>query len=390
MDKANWSPEEAVQLAKELNNWGTHYRNAVACLYNTFSLELSNYWRGKNYNVVAEYVNEHYDEFDHITNSMCITIPSAIQSIASMQAEDGLGSVSVFNYEINDSSGVDSAIGFNLIPMTEETADGSIVLTQDVVTKYIDGSGEPSLIFYQEKMEEYMNSYSNVLDQFSSIKEFNDALKSAYEAIASFKLYSNNAVKNIIEETKIRADAELGKISETDASTKDLAVTTLTGTTSTTSKNNLSTNPNTGFSKNANTNFSSSNAKSKSSKDTSSSSSNAKSESSRYTSSSSDNKKYKDSENPNSKPGFIGPVLTDENKQLLQKQANQQVVEKYLNSDYEKGPNDEHIYTINDKEMFIDDITDNGDSYTITYYDKEKFDNDPNGYTEPDTIDIDK
>ena len=38
MDKANWTPEEAVQLARELNNYGTHYRNAVACLYKMFTL----------------------------------------------------------------------------------------------------------------------------------------------------------------------------------------------------------------------------------------------------------------------------------------------------------------------------------------------------------------
>ena len=69
MDKANWTPEEAVQLARELSNWGTHYRNAVASLYNTFSFELSNYWRGKNYNVVAEYVNEHYDELMDICDT---------------------------------------------------------------------------------------------------------------------------------------------------------------------------------------------------------------------------------------------------------------------------------------------------------------------------------
>lgn len=230
MDKANWTPEEAVQLARELNNYGTHYRNAVACLYKMFTLTLSNYWRGKNYNIVAEYVNEHYDEFNSISNAMCITIPCAIQSIASLQAEDGLGSVVVFNYDITDPTGADSAIGFELIPMTEETADGSILLTQDIVNQYIDGSNDPSLIFYQERMEDYLNSYSNTLDQFSSIKEFNDALKSAYEAIETFKTFSSTAAQNIIEETKMRADVELGKITETDAETKDLAVTTLNST----------------------------------------------------------------------------------------------------------------------------------------------------------------
>lgn len=230
MDKANWTPEEAVQLARELNNYGTHYRNAVACLYKMFTLTLSNYWRGKNYNIVAEYVNEHYDEFNSISNAMCVTIPSVIQSIASLQAEDGLGSVVVFNYDITDPTGADSAIGFELIPMTEETSDGSILLTQDIVNQYIDGSNDPSLIFYQERMEDYLNSYSNTLDQFSSIKEFNDALKSAYEAIETFKTFSSTAAKNIIEETKMRADVELGKITETDAETKDLAVTALNST----------------------------------------------------------------------------------------------------------------------------------------------------------------
>ena len=40
--------------------------------------------------------------------------------------------------------------------------------------------------------------------------------------------------------------------------------------------------------------------------------------------------------------------------------------------------------------MYIDDITDNGDSYTIKYFDQEKFDADPGNYTDPDTMDIKK
>ena len=360
MDKANWSPDEAVQLARELNNYGTHYRNAVASLYNTFSLELSNYWRGKNYNVVAEYFNEHYDEFNTITNSMCITIPSAIQNIAALQAEDGLGAVSVFSYEINDPTGVDSAIGFNLIPMTEESADGSIILTEDVVRKYIDGNSEPSLIYYQEKMEEYMNSYSNVLNQFSSIKEFNDALKSAYEAIDTFKVFSNNAVKNIIEETKLRADAELGKISETDINTKDLAVTVLTGTSSSTPSSSSSTTSSSTTSTNTSTetpktssNFSSSNAK---------------------------------SENTNSKSEFIGPLHNTMGPS--QEGKNKQVVEDYLASNYEKGENDMHEYTLNGEKMYIDNVTDNGDSYTVTGYSKDVLENDP--YNSEEVINVKK
>lgn len=375
MDKANWSPEEAVQLARELNNFGTHYRNAVASLYNTFSLELSNYWRGKNYNIVAEYMNEHYDEFDSITNSMCVTIPSVIQSIASLQAEDGLGSVSVFNYEINDPSGIDSAVTFNLVPMTEESTDGSIVLTQDVVTKYIDGNGEPSLNYYQERMEEYMNSYSGTLDQFSSIREFNDALKAAYEAIENFKTFSTNAVKNIIEETKIRADVELGKITETDAETKDLAITALGDTSSaTTSKTSTSiihpnyyssshgaiSKSNTSTNLSNNSNFSSSNVSKESSENLNTG-----------TNKESSNVQY-------DKP--IGPEIDAKNKQ---------VINNYLNSDYEKGIEDTNTYTINGKKMYIDEIKDNGDSYTITYYDKERFDADSN-YTTPDTMEIKK
>lgn len=227
MDKANWSPEEAVQVAKELNNWGTHYRNAVACLYNMFSKILCNYWKGKNYNVVAEYVNEHYNEFNTITYSLCVTIPSTMQSIAALQAEDGLGSVDLFNYEINDSTGADSAIEFSQIPMTEESADGSIVLTQDIVTKFIDGNSEPSLLFYQDRMNEYINSYLTTLHQFDDIQLFNDALKATYDSVGTFILFSTNTVEDIITETKRRADIELGKISETDASAKDLATHTL-------------------------------------------------------------------------------------------------------------------------------------------------------------------
>ena len=221
--EANWSPEEIVQLAKELNNYGTHYRNAVACLYNTFTYELADYWRGANYNRVAEYVNEHYDDFDKITDYICKEIPNSLYAIGSIEAEDGGGSV--FGYEINAPG--DSAISFNLIPMTEESADGSIQLTEEIAKKYIDGSNEPSLPFYSERMEEYLNSYVNTLEQFSSIKEFNDALKVVYGTIENYKQYSLDVSRNIIAETRLRADVELGKISDADASAKELAVKTL-------------------------------------------------------------------------------------------------------------------------------------------------------------------
>lgn len=397
MDKANWTPEEAVQLARELSNWGTHYRNAVASLYNTFSFELSNYWRGKNYNIVAEYVNEHYDEFDNITNAMCVTIPSAIQNIAALQAEDGLGSITTFNYEIADSTGADSAVAFNLIPMTEESADGSIVLTQDVVTKYIDGNGEPSLIYYQERMEEYMNSYCSTLDQFSSIKEFNDALKAAYEAIENFKTFSTTAVKNIIEETKIRADVELGKISETDASTKDLAVTVLNNDSAISSGSSNSTRPNSASSyvggnttrPNSISKFIGSDAKNSSTRPNSAPTyigdlmKDSKKTSNTNTSSDTQGTKY-------DKP--IGHEIPENIKQQqdAQTKQNKQVITDYLNSDYEKGSSDDHTYEINGQKMYIDNIKDNGDSYTVTYYDQEKFDANPGNYTDPDTMDIKK
>lgn len=355
MDKANWTPEEAVQLARELNNYGTHYRNAVACLYKMFTLTLSNYWRGKNYNIVAEYVNEHYDEFNSISNAMCVTIPSVIQSIASLQAEDGLGSVVVFNYDITDPTGADSAIGFELIPMTEETADGSILLTQDIVNQYIDGSNDPSLIFYQERMEDYLNSYSNTLDQFSSIKEFNDALKSAYEAIETFKTFSSTAAKNIIEETKMRADVELGKITETDAETKDLAVTTL---------NSTSPNDTQKTSDFVRSSTSSNNAQ------------NSNNNSKTTTTTTADKSKATTTATGSSK------TTTTSTSDFSQQ--NQKALNDYLYSNRSSTK----VYQINGKDSYITDISDNGDSTTITYWDKEEYYNSFN--PKKHTITVDK
>lgn len=227
MDKANWGPEEISNLTKELNYYGTHYRNAVACLYNTFTYELADYWRGNNYNKVAQFVNEHYDDFDKITYNLCIGIPTIFQGIAQMQSEDGLGSIEIFSYEI-DLPG-DGAVGFNLIPMTETFADGRITLTEDLAKKYIDGNSEPSLPFYSERMEEYMDGYINTLEKFSGIKEFNEALKIASESVETYKIYSLQVSKDVIDETRLRANVELGIISDTDANSKDLAVRVLNG-----------------------------------------------------------------------------------------------------------------------------------------------------------------
>ena len=227
MDKANWSPEEAVQLAKVLNNYGAHYRNAVACLYNTFTYELADYWRGDNYNKVAEFVNSHYDDFDSITNNICCIIPTTIQSIAGLQAQDGLGTVTTFNYEINIPG--DGAVAFNLIPMTEKSADGSIKLTEELAKKYIDGTNEPSLPYYKNLMEEYMNGYISTLEQFSGIKEFNEALKVAFNHIESYKAYSIEVSQNIISQTRLRANVELGIISDADANAREIASLSLAG-----------------------------------------------------------------------------------------------------------------------------------------------------------------
>lgn len=378
MNKANWSPDEAVQLARELNNFGTHYRNAVASLYNTFSNVLGNYWRGKNYNIVAEYVNEHYNDFDSITNNICIKIPAAIQDIAARQAEDGRGTIN-FSYDIYDPSGLDSAIAFNLIPMTDESPDGNVALTQDTVEKYIDGTSEPSLIYYQEKMDDYMNSYISTLEQFRGISEFNEALKVAFEACENYKTFSTNAVKEIIEETKLRADTELGKISEADASTKDLAVTALTN-----GPSGNSTSTTNGFIKssvgpNSASSFSSTSVSSNSSNTvTYNQPVNTKTSSDANTNETTSNITY-------DKP--IGPDIPSDVADSKHQQ-NIQVIDNYLNSDYEKGATDDHVYTINGQEMYIDEIKDNGDSYTITYYDKEEFDND--SFTESSTMEIDK
>ena len=383
MDKANWTPEEAVQLARELNNYGTHYRNAVACLYKMFTLTLSNYWRGKNYNIVAEYVNEHYDEFNSISNAMCITIPCAIQSIASLQAEDGLGSVVVFNYDITDPTGADSAIGFELIPMTEETADGSILLTQDIVNQYIDGSNDPSLIFYQERMEDYLNSYSNTLDQFSSIKEFNDALKSAYEAIETFKTFSSTAAQNIIEETKMRADLELFKITETDAETKDLAVTTLNSTSpndtqktsdfvrSSTSSNNAQNSNN-----NSKTTTTTTADKSKATTTTTTTTADKSKATTTTTTTTADKSKATTTATGSSK------TTTTSTSDFSQQ--NQKALNDYLYSNRSSTK----VYQINGKDSYITDISDNGDSTTITYWDKEEYYNSFN--PKKHTITVDK
>ena len=236
MDKANWSPEEAVQLAKVLNNYGAHYRNAVACLYNTFTYELADYWRGDNYNKVAEFVNSHYDDFDSITNNICCVIPTTIQSIAGLQAENGLGTVTTFSYEINLPG--DGAVAFNLIPMTEKSADGSIKLTEELAKRYIDGTNNPSLPYYKNLMEEYMNGYISTLEQFSGIKEFNEALKIAFEHVESYKAYSLEVSENIIEQTRLRANVELGVISDAEAKTKEIASLNLEG------YDNNKTNPN--------------------------------------------------------------------------------------------------------------------------------------------------
>lgn len=226
--KMSWTPDNISQLARELNNYGAHYRNAVACLYNTFSYELSKYWTGKNYNKVAEFVNGHYDYFDTICIDLCATIPMKLQDIAYNQAVDGHGAITTFNFQINDPNGIDSAISFNKIPMTKETADGSISLTQDLVEQYINGSSEPSLSFYRELMGKYLASYLDAIEQLRGIEKFNAAVKFAYDNIQLFAMYSDDTVQRIMEQTKLRADAELGKITEADAETKDLAVRTLT------------------------------------------------------------------------------------------------------------------------------------------------------------------
>ena len=113
-------------------------------------------------------------------------------------------------------------------------------MTEDAVKQYIDGSAEPSIIYYGSKMEEYITNYEVAFDEYQSYYKYNEGLKNVADKISQYKQYSIDISKDILEETRERANMELGKIAEANESTKEMAKKTLEDYRTTESKTNSS------------------------------------------------------------------------------------------------------------------------------------------------------
>ena len=221
MANFEWTPQYIQDYAGELNKVGALFRNAVACLYNTFSYEVSKYWTGKNYNNIAQYINGYYENYERMINNLAVDIPGKIQDVAISFAIDGGGSLDTIAYSV-DAPGVD-IVTFAKIPETSISADGKITLTQEMARRYFNEDVEPSVPYYTRLMIEFLDMYERKYDEHGAEFEKTEPLKDAKSEIESYKAQIKNDITKIENVIKDNANKELNIIEQVNVETKEKA-----------------------------------------------------------------------------------------------------------------------------------------------------------------------
>lgn len=221
MANFDWTPQSIQDYAGELNKVGAFFRNAVACVYNTFTYEVSKYWTGKNYNNIAQHINGYYESYESMINNLAVVIPGRIQDVALRLANDGGGNLDAISYSA-DAPGVD-VVSFTRIPETSVSADGRITLTQEKAHRYFNEDVEPSVPYYTRLMVEYLDMYDRKFDEYGSQFENTEAVKEARSAIESYKYKVKNDIAKIESVIQENANKELGIIENVDVETKEKA-----------------------------------------------------------------------------------------------------------------------------------------------------------------------
>ena len=221
MANFDWTPQYIQDYAGELNKVGALFRNAVACMYNTFTYEVSQYWTGKNYNNIAQHINSYYEKYENMVNDLAVKIPSDIQSVAIALANDGGGNLDTISYSA-DAPGVD-IVTFAKIPETSVSADGKITLSQEKAHRYFNEDVEPSVPYYTRLMVEYLDMYDRKFDEYGSEFENTQAVKEARQNIESYKEQVKNDIAEIEGVIQDNANKELGIIEQVNVETKEKA-----------------------------------------------------------------------------------------------------------------------------------------------------------------------
>ena len=213
-----WNNTESMQLAKELNEKGIMVRESISGIYNLFKTDLPNYWTGKNFNNVAEYVNGYASSFYKMTRILATVIPGSIKDITNQQVADGKGTID--NFTLKDDGVTESSW---VIPKTTESADGRIRITTTTVKKYFQSSQAPSVLHQLEETNQHLSEYVSSIDALSQYANENDAVKlmiqTATNYQTSFKMKSAEIIDLIIEV----ANQEISGIEEVDVAATSVA-----------------------------------------------------------------------------------------------------------------------------------------------------------------------
>ena len=209
----DWSPEEAVAMASELNRNANQAKNEIAEMYFEFRYNVSQSWSGNNYNKVVEYVNGYAETFKHEMSKLAEEIPNRIYAIANEQAASGQGTTGPFQL-ISDNHGNPNIW---TVPLSTVYADGKIqLISPENVRKYFIDTPLPSVRGRMDSALKHVDDYVAVFDTYAHLLTNNQALKTTQQYAIEYKATLAARFNEMCEVIQEVAKAELDNISDTD------------------------------------------------------------------------------------------------------------------------------------------------------------------------------